>query len=107
MERFVDAESTERSTTLRRRGMLSWLDSWTVHQSYDLSGELDRGRNVELRNPLQDVRLVRLAAEGAGARDGIAAHQRAAPPQVRVRIIAARSGHGTDDGDRVRVGAGP
>ena len=41
--------------------MLSWLDSWTVHQSYDLSGELDRGRYVELRNPLQDVRLVRLA----------------------------------------------
>lgn len=61
VERFVDAESTERYTTLRRLGILSWLNSWTVHQSYDLSGELDRGRYVELRNPLQDVRLVRLA----------------------------------------------
>jgi asparagine synthetase B (glutamine-hydrolysing) len=61
VQRFVDAEGTDRSTTLRRIGLLSWLNSWTVHQSYDLSGELDRGRYVELRNPLQDVRLVRLA----------------------------------------------
>jgi hypothetical protein len=61
VQRFVDAEGTNRSTTLRRIGILSWLNSWTVHQSYDLSGELDRGRYVELRNPLQDVRLVRLA----------------------------------------------
>jgi hypothetical protein len=59
--RFVDAEPAAGHTTLRRLAILSWLNSWTLQQSYDLSGELDRGRYVELRNPLQDVRLVRLA----------------------------------------------
>jgi asparagine synthase (glutamine-hydrolysing) len=60
MERIADAEPTQRSTTLRRIGLLSWLNSWGVQQD-DLVGELDRGRFIELRHPLHDVRLVRLA----------------------------------------------
>lgn len=58
--RFADAEPALRFTTLRRMGILSWLDGWGVQQR-DLNGELDRGQFVELRHPLFDVRLVRLA----------------------------------------------
>ena len=58
--RYVEAESTVRFTTLRRLGILGWLNGWVTQQS-DLMTELDRGRYVELRQPLHDVRLVRLA----------------------------------------------
>lgn len=58
--RLVDAEPPARHTTLRRIAILTWLNSWSVHQG-DLGWELDRGRYVELRQPLHDVRLVRLA----------------------------------------------
>lgn len=60
VQRLVDAESKERYATLRRRAIFAWLDSWNLQQS-DLNGELDRGRYVELRHPLHDLRLVRLA----------------------------------------------
>ena len=58
--RLVDAEATDRCTTLRRMAILAWCNGWGLHQS-DLNTELDRGRYVELRQPLHDVRLVRLA----------------------------------------------
>ncbi|MDP9259975.1 MAG: asparagine synthase C-terminal domain-containing protein [Actinomycetota bacterium] len=58
--RFAVAEPATRFTTLRRIAALSWLNGWGMQQS-DLNTELDRGRYVELRQPLLDVRLVRLA----------------------------------------------
>ena len=58
--RFAEAEPAARLTTLRRIGMLAWLEGWDAQQS-DLTTELDRGRYVETRDPLHDVRLVRLA----------------------------------------------
>lgn len=58
--RIVVGEPTARFTTRRRIDILSWLNGWGTQQS-DLNTELDRGRFVELRQPLHDVRLVRLA----------------------------------------------
>jgi asparagine synthetase B (glutamine-hydrolysing) len=59
-ERLANAEALPRHGTTRQRELLGWADFWGVHFT-DLTTELDRGRYVELRHPLHDVRLFELA----------------------------------------------
>jgi hypothetical protein len=59
-ERLAAREPHVMRGGIRTRALAALLDSRTFHMQ-DLDTELDRGRYVECRHPLLDVRLVRLA----------------------------------------------
>ena len=59
-ERIAAREPLPSRGDLRDRALVALLDSSTFHLQ-DLLGGLERGRYVEYRNPLLDVRLVKLA----------------------------------------------
>lgn len=59
-DRIAQREPLVRRGRIRTRMLSAALDGWSF-QTQDLLGELERGRYLEYRHPLLDIRLVRLA----------------------------------------------